>query len=204
MASNEDIGVKISRHYASMKAIFVETSEMLSALAGQFERRGYKQRNNAIRSGSNALSLPGQWLAYFLQVLFSRQEPGTGFNVIGVNVLFDDACERQIELTFPVVFCGVLQMITDPKAISDALYQTCRTAKVNLVQLGAFQKANFPATWDCSQIMGYFLPLHSLVDRQALSSLIVNPCTDLFEGKIEAAESAIKNLSVAPKDFLVR
>jgi hypothetical protein len=52
--------------------------------------------------------------------------------------------------------------------------------------------------------MGYFLPLHSLVDRRALSSLIVNPCIDLFEGKIEAAESAIKNLSVVPKDFLAQ
>jgi hypothetical protein len=95
-------------------------------------------------------------------------------------------------------------MRTDPKAISEALYQACRTTKVNLVQLGAFHKANFPTTSDCSQIMGYFLPLHSLVDRRALSSLIVNPCIDLFEGKIEAAESAIKNLSVVPKDFLAQ
>jgi hypothetical protein len=204
MASNEDMGVKIRKHYASMKAIFVETSEMLSALVGQFERRGYKQRNSAIRSGSNALSQPGEWLPYFLQVLFSRPEPRTGFNAIGVNILFDDAYERQIELTFPVVFCGVLQMLTDPKAYSDALYQTCRTTKVNLVQSGAFQKANFPATSDYSQIMGYFLPLHFLVDRQALSSLIVNPCINLFEGKVEAVESAIKNLSVTPKDFLTR
>jgi hypothetical protein len=102
MASNEDMGVKIRKHYASMKAIFVETSEMLSALTGQFERRGCKQRNSAISSGgSNAVSQPGQWLPYFLQVLFSRQEPGTGFNAIGVNILFDDAYERQIELPFP-------------------------------------------------------------------------------------------------------
>jgi hypothetical protein len=201
MASGEDI----KKIYAAMKSVYTEASQMLIELGSELARCGFTRQNSAIMwEMSQAVENPSKWLPYFQQRIFTPSDLTKASRTIGVQILFDDP-DGRIDLVYPIILCGVLEWAAEHKPVgSNNFYTLCLKVKnPNEVECDApFYKARFTGGWDCSETIGYFLPLVAVEDRKKLVSLVVEPCIQLFEGNRDAARSAVDGVALTPQHFI--
>jgi len=199
-------GEEIRTVYVALKTICTEASQMLSTLQGEMSRKGFKCLNTGgvLWDTSEDVGNPIYWLPYFLQMVFVSGDVSRATRAIGVQILFDDPNGR-IDLLFPVVLCGVMDWSADHRpAGSNNFYDLCLKAndRVETEPDPPFFRRRFADSWDCREAIGYFLRLVALEDRTKLIELVVNPCIDLFNRKVDFARSAITGCSLTPHEFL--
>jgi hypothetical protein len=201
MASGEEI----RKVFVAMKSICNEASQMLIELGGELARKGFQRQNAAIIWQTSAtVDFPRYWLPYFLQRIFVAQDPAKAGRAMGVQILFDEP-EGKIDLTVPIVLCGILEWKAEHKPVgSNNFYNLCLRVKsaTDVESDPPFYTARFPTSWDCSEATGYFLPLVALEDRTKLLSLVVEPCLQLFKGNRDRARSAVEGVALTPQQFI--
>jgi hypothetical protein len=200
-------GPEIRRVYESAKAIFLETSQMLSEIKGELANNSLRQKNSAmLLGGSAALDRPRLWLPYNQQIVFSRRENNHWEDrAVAVNILFDDAYYGEVDLKFPIALCGILKGVAGQKPVGSDNFSDfgCKPELWSRAKYDApFFSLEFAKNTDSAEATGYFLPLVSLEDRGKLVSLVVSPCLKLLNEDVQGSRSIIAGAAILPRDFL--
>jgi hypothetical protein len=198
-------GEEIKKIYTAMKSVCREASQMLIEVGAELDRHRFKRQNSQVMwELSKAVENPAVWLPYFQQMVFISQLPAKSGRAIGIQILFDDPYSR-IDLMFPIVLCGVMEWTAAHKPVgSNNFFTLCIKANEprGLESDLPFYRARFEDGWDCSEALGYFLPLVAVEDRAKLVSLVVEPCLKMFDGNLEAARSAVNAVALKPQQFI--
>lgn len=192
-------GTEMKKIYDAMVQIYTETSQFMVTLEEKFKEAGWSPVGNRGMTWytSGSIDQPEVWLPYFMQRVYTKDEPDKG---IAFTIVFDSPFQGE-KLHYPVISCAIAESTNKELLVrcNELVYAGWSDDSKPLDT----EKPKFYQTvYDGLSIRNYLLPLERISDQQAIQKLIIGPLIQMYEGKIDEAYLMVKSEAKLLKEMI--